>query len=45
MTGAANIPMIHRMPTVLSDFVPRGIAAVEQTIAEPGLLQQYGRIK
>ena len=31
--------------TVLSDFVPRSIAAVEKTIAEPGLLQQYGRIR
>lgn len=31
--------------TILSDFVPRSVAAVEQTIAEPGLLQQYGRIK
>jgi Xaa-Pro aminopeptidase len=31
--------------TILSDFVPRSIAAVEKTIAEPGLLQQFGRIK
>jgi Xaa-Pro aminopeptidase len=31
--------------TILSDFVPRSIAAVEKTIAEPGLLQLYGRIK
>jgi Xaa-Pro aminopeptidase len=31
--------------TVLSDFVPRSIAGVEKTIAEPGLLQQYGRIR
>ncbi|MCR4374000.1 MAG: Xaa-Pro peptidase family protein, partial [Acidobacteria bacterium] len=31
--------------TILSDFVPRGIAAVEKTIAAPGLLQQYGRIR
>lgn len=31
--------------TILSDFVPRSIAAVEKTIAEPGLLQQYGRIR
>jgi Xaa-Pro aminopeptidase len=30
---------------ILSDFVPRSIAAVEKTVAEPGLLQQYGRIK
>ena len=30
---------------ILSDFVPRSIAAVEKTMAEPGLLQQYGRIK
>ena len=31
--------------TILSDFVPRSIAAVEKTIAAPGLLQQYGRIR
>ena len=31
--------------TILSDFVPRSIAAVEKTIAEPGMLQQHGRIK
>jgi Xaa-Pro aminopeptidase len=31
--------------TILSDFVPRSIAAVEKTVAEPGLLQQYGRIR
>ena len=30
---------------ILSDFVPRSIAAVEKLVAEPGLLQQYGRIK
>ena len=31
--------------TILSDFVPRSIAAVEKVVAEPGLLQQYGRIR
>jgi Xaa-Pro aminopeptidase len=31
--------------TILSDFVPRSIAAVEKTNAEPGLLQHYRRIK
>jgi Xaa-Pro aminopeptidase len=31
--------------TILSDFVPRSIAAVEKAVAEPGLLQQYGRIR
>jgi len=31
--------------TILSDFVPRGIVAVEKLVAEPGLLQRYGRIK
>lgn len=31
--------------TILSDFVPRSIAAVEQAVAQPGLLQQYGRIR
>jgi Xaa-Pro aminopeptidase len=31
--------------TILSDFVPRSIDAVEKTIAEPGLLQQYGKVK
>jgi len=31
--------------TILSDFVPRSIAAVEKTIAEPGLLQHHSRIK
>ena len=31
--------------TILSDFVPRRIDAVEKTIAEPGLLQQYGKLK
>jgi Xaa-Pro aminopeptidase len=31
--------------TIISEFVPRSIAAVEKTIAEPGLLQQYGRIR
>jgi Xaa-Pro aminopeptidase len=31
--------------TILSDFVPRSVAAVEKTIAQPGLLQQYGRIR
>ena len=30
---------------IISDFVPRSIAAVEKTVAEPGLLQQYGKIK
>ena len=30
---------------ILSDFVPRSMAAVEKAIAEPGMLQQYGRIK
>ncbi len=29
---------------ILSDFVPRSIAAVEKTVAEPGLLQQYRRL-
>ena len=40
--------MIVITPTkaeILSDFVPRSIAAVEKTIAEPGLLQRYGRIR
>ena len=40
--------MIVITPTkadILSEFVPRSIAAVEKTIAEPGLLQQYGKIK
>ena len=31
--------------TILSEFVPRSIAAVEKVVAEPGLLQQYGRIR
>ena len=31
--------------TILSDFVPRSIAAVEKAVAEPGLLRQYGRIR
>ncbi len=31
--------------TVLSDFVPRSIAAVEKVMVGPGLLQQYGRIR
>ena len=30
---------------ILSDFVPRSIAGVEKVMAQPGLLQQYGRIK
>ena len=30
---------------ITSDFVPRSIDAVEKLIAEPGLLQQYRRIK
>lgn len=30
---------------ITSDFVPRSIAAVEKTIAEPGILQGYKRIK
>jgi len=30
---------------ITSDFVPRSIAAVEKTIAEPGLLQGYKKIK
>ena len=30
---------------ITSDFVPRSIAAVEKTIAEPGLLQAYKKIK
>jgi Xaa-Pro aminopeptidase len=40
--------MIIITPTkadIISDFVPRSIAAVEKTIAEPGLLQQYGKIR
>lgn len=40
--------MIVITPTkaeILSDFVPRSIAAVEKLIAEPGILQQHGRIK
>jgi Xaa-Pro aminopeptidase len=31
--------------TIPSDFVPRSIAAVEKAVAEPGLLQQYGRVR
>lgn len=31
--------------TILSDFVPRSIAAVEKVMAERGLLQRYGRIR
>jgi Xaa-Pro aminopeptidase len=31
--------------TILSEFVPRGMDGVEKVIAQPGLLQQYGRIK
>jgi Xaa-Pro aminopeptidase len=31
--------------TILSDFVPRSIEAVERMIAEAGLLQHYGRIR
>jgi len=30
---------------ILSDFVPRSMAAVEKVIAEPGMLQQYSKIK
>jgi Xaa-Pro aminopeptidase len=30
---------------ILSDFVPRNIAGVEKVMAEPGLLQRYGRIR
>ena len=30
---------------ITSDFVPRSIDAVEKLIAEPGLLQQYKKIK
>ena len=30
---------------ILSDFVPRSIAGVEKVMAEPGLLQRYGRIR
>jgi Xaa-Pro aminopeptidase len=30
---------------ILSDFVPRSIDAVEKLVAEPGLLQQYRKIK
>jgi Xaa-Pro aminopeptidase len=30
---------------ILSDFVPRSIEAVERLVAEPGLLQRYGRIR
>ncbi len=40
--------MIVVTPTgtkILSDFVPRSIAAVEKLVAEPGLLQQYGKIR
>jgi Xaa-Pro aminopeptidase len=31
--------------TILSDFVPRSIEAVEKTMTGPGLLQRYGRIR
>lgn len=31
--------------SILSDFVPRSVDGVEKVIAQPGLLQQYGRIK
>lgn len=31
--------------TVLSDFVPRGMADVEKTMGEAGLLQRYTRIR
>ncbi len=31
--------------TILSDFVPRSIAAVEKAMVGPGLLQQYRRIR
>ena len=40
--------MIVITPTgtkILSDFVPRSIAAVEKLVAEPGILQQYGKIR
>jgi Xaa-Pro aminopeptidase len=40
--------MIVITPTgtrILSDFVPRSIEAVEKTIAENGLLQQYPRLR
>jgi Xaa-Pro aminopeptidase len=30
---------------ILSDFVPRTVEGVEALVAEPGLLQQYGRIR
>jgi len=30
---------------ILSDFVPRSLEAVEKVVAEPGLLQRYGRIR
>jgi Xaa-Pro aminopeptidase len=30
---------------ILSDFVPRSMAAVEKVIAEPGLLQNYRKLK
>ena len=30
---------------ILSDFVPRSIAGIEKVMAEPGLLQRYGRIR
>lgn len=30
---------------ILSDFVPRSVAAVEKVVAEAGLLQRYARIK
>ena len=31
--------------TILSAFVPRSIEGVENVIAQPGLLQQYGKVK
>jgi Xaa-Pro aminopeptidase len=31
--------------TILSEFVPRSIEGVQKVIAQPGLLQQYGKIK
>jgi Xaa-Pro aminopeptidase len=39
------IVITERGATILSDFVPRSIAGVEKLVAEPGVLQQYRKIR
>jgi hypothetical protein len=43
--GRAPREVHFRSLLLISDFVPRDMDSVEKLIAQPGILQQYGRIR